>query len=110
MIRKLLKWSAVLMITLPVSFLTGLALASFCPLERAKPFQRTAFESVVAAISQGTLKPDGSGVVALPRDAAHLSATGRVYVSHGPNGELIVFFPSWVGRDTLLISPLDVSG
>jgi hypothetical protein len=87
-----------------------LGLAWFCPIGHPRPFQRAALEQVVTQIEQGTFRPDGQGVVALPPQLASLSATGKAYVRRDTSGGMTVFFPAWVGRNTLLISPLDVSG
>lgn len=74
-----------------------------CPLGQPKAFQEVAFDRVVDRIRSGSLRPDRRGVVVLPGRLASLSATGRVYVRRWPNGRLIVFFPSWVGRQSLLV-------
>jgi len=84
--------------------------AYLLPLGRPKPFEQAAFDRVVAEIRRGALQPDHEGVVTLPKDLASLSATRRVYVTRSPGGRLIVFFPSWAGRDTLLINLADCSG
>ena len=39
------------------------------------------------------------GAVSLPPGLASVSATGKAYVTNG-----VIFFPSWVGRRTLLLS------
>jgi hypothetical protein len=88
----------------------GLTWAYFGPLGLPKPFKQADFDGVVAQIRSGVLKPDRQGVVVLPQDRAALTATGRVYVSRGAKGGLLVLFPAWVGRNELLISPLDLSG
>jgi hypothetical protein len=90
--------------------LAAVGYAFFGPLGRPKPFKQAGFDRVVMQIQRGALRPDGSGVVPLPKDLASLSATGKAYVRQWPSGRLIVFVPSWVGRDTLLVGPADVSG
>ncbi len=42
------------------------------------------------------------GAVTLPPSLASVSATGKAYVTNG-----IIFFPSWVGRKTLIPDPLN---
>lgn len=37
------------------------------------------------------------GAISLPPDLAYVSVTGKAYVTNG-----IIFFPSWIGRKTLL--------
>jgi hypothetical protein len=82
----------------------------FSPLGSPKPFDRRNFEKVVTAIKSGSLTPTTSGIVVLPKPWSHLTATGKVYVTHSREGAVVVFFPSWVGRSTRLISPLDLTG
>ena len=103
------KWAGLVMAS-PLACLIAMGFAYCCPLGWPKPFRQTAFDRVVGQIQNGALRPDRQGVVTLPRDVASLSATGRVYVRRSPSGRLVVFFPSWVGRDTLLISSLDDCG
>jgi hypothetical protein len=97
-------------LSIPVVCLIALGILYLCPLGQPKPFEQAAFGRVVAKIQRGTLRPDRQGVVTLPRDLVSLSATGRAYVTRWPSGRLVVFFPSWVGRDTLLINLADCSG
>jgi hypothetical protein len=105
------RWKALsLVLFTPVVCLIALGLIYLCPLGRPKPFRRAAFDRVIAEIRTSALRPDRQGGVALPRDFASLSATGRAYVRRWPSGRLVVFFPSWVGRGTLLISLADCSG
>jgi hypothetical protein len=75
-------------------------------IEREKPFREREFEEVLAGISAGKSKPDPRGVVALSGKASGLTINGRVYVTRGEAGRLLVFFPSWIGRQEL-VNPVD---
>jgi hypothetical protein len=111
MFRRKGRWGDLaVVLSIPLVCLVVLGIMYLCPLGQPKPFRRAAFDHVVDEIQRGALRPDRQGVVTLPRDLASLTATRRVYVRRWPSGRLIVFLPSWVGRDTLLISVADVSG
>jgi hypothetical protein len=102
-----------LLVSLGALLFLGIAIVWFLclwPLGTPKPFDRRNFDQVVAAIRSGSLLPNARGVVVLPEPWAHLTATGKVYVTHGHKSALVVFFPSWVGRSTRLINPLDITG
>lgn len=87
----------------------ALAAACYYPIERESPFRAAEFAAVVASIEARELVPDAGGVVVLPPRYAALTVTGRVYVTRPSSGVLQVFFPSWVGRQTLYnpVSPGD---
>jgi hypothetical protein len=75
--------------------------ALFGPFGFEKPFRQPEFNQVITLLQSGKLKPDARGLVILPDEFSSLTATGKVYVTPAEKGRLIVFFPSWVGRQSL---------
>ncbi len=75
--------------------------ASSYSIYRPIPFHDAAMSRAAAWVRANA---DGSraGAVPLPPDLASVSATGKAYVTNG-----VIFFPSWVGRQTLLPSLFD---
>ena len=63
------------------------------------PFQQTRFNAVAQEVQQGLLKPDAAGSVTLPPDLASATSNGKVYVTHTSNGPLLIYFPTWWGRN-----------
>lgn len=62
-------------------------------------FQQTQFSAVAQEVQQGLLKPDAQGAVTLPKDLASVTSNGKVYVTHRSGGLLLIYFPTWWGRN-----------
>jgi hypothetical protein len=77
------------------AYLLGTSHSIYSP----KPFDEAKLESAVRWL-QSNGKTALQGGIRLPPPLAGLSADGNAYVSHG-----VIFFPSWIGRKTLLSDP-----
>ena len=65
-------------------------------------FNEPAMNRAVAWVQTNTDLSRYEGAILLPSSLAEVSATGKAYVTNG-----IIFFPSWVGRRTLLPDPFN---
>ncbi len=69
---------------------------------RPIPFNERALNQAVGWVRVNADTSRHEGAISLPPSLASVSATGKAYVTNG-----IIFFPSWVGRKTLLPDPFN---
>jgi len=69
---------------------------------RPIPFNERALNKAVGWVRANADTLRHEGAISLPPSLASVSATGKAYVTNG-----IIFFPSWIGRRTLLPSPFE---
>jgi hypothetical protein len=62
------------------------------------PSKPTDFAPVVADLMSGRLRPDGHGIVVLPRRYSSLTRGGQANYLRKNNGLVLILFPTWRGR------------
>lgn len=81
---------------------TACLFAGSYPIYRPIPFNELALNRAVGWVRANADTSRQEGAVSLPPSLAAVSTTGKAYVTNG-----IIFFPSWIGRKTILPDPFN---